>query len=41
MDGQIMVLRLRSYKYQYDCNPFSADGTPTGTHKYAIKRMVP
>jgi peptidoglycan/xylan/chitin deacetylase (PgdA/CDA1 family) len=29
--------RTQSYKYQYDCNPFSADGTPTRTHKYAIK----
>jgi hypothetical protein len=29
--------RTQSYKYQYDCNPFSADGTPTRTNKYAIK----
>lgn len=29
--------KTQSYKYQYDCNPFSADGTPTRTNKYAIK----
>jgi len=29
--------RTQSYKYQYDCNPYLDDGTPTRTHKYAIK----
>ncbi len=29
--------KTQSYKYQYDCNPFFADGTPTRTNKYAIK----
>lgn len=29
--------KTQSYKYQYDCNPFTADGTPTRTNKLAIK----
>jgi hypothetical protein len=29
--------KTQSYKYQYDCNPFTADGTPTRTHKYTIR----
>jgi peptidoglycan/xylan/chitin deacetylase (PgdA/CDA1 family) len=29
--------KTQSYKYQYDCNPFSADGTPTRTNKYSIR----
>jgi hypothetical protein len=29
--------KTQSYKYQYDCNPFNADGTPTRTNKYAIR----
>ena len=36
-DGWQHGFKTRSYKYQYDCNPFSADGTPTRTHKYAIR----
>lgn len=29
--------KTQSYKYQYDCAPFAADGTLTRTHKYAIR----
>ena len=29
--------KTQSYKYQYDCNPFTADGAPTRTNKFAIK----
>ena len=29
--------KTQSYKYQYNCNPFNADGTPTRTNKYAIR----
>jgi len=29
--------KTQSYKYQHDCNPFSADGTPTRTNKYSIR----
>jgi hypothetical protein len=29
--------KTQSYKYQQDCNPFSADGTPTRTNKYSIR----
>ena len=29
--------KTKSYKYQYDCNPYSDQGIPTRTHKYAIK----
>lgn len=29
--------KTQSYKYQYDCNPYSDDGTPTRTHKLAIR----
>lgn len=29
--------KTQSYKYQYDCNPFNADGTPTRTNKYSIR----
>ena len=36
-DGWQHGFKTRSYKNQYDCNPFSADGTPTRTHKYAIR----
>lgn len=36
-DGWQYGFKTRSYKNQQDCNPFSADGTPTRTHKYAIK----
>jgi hypothetical protein len=36
-DGWQHGFKTKSYKYQYDCNPFSADATPTRTHKYAIR----
>lgn len=29
--------KTRSYKYQYDCNPYTTEGNPTRTNKYAIK----
>jgi hypothetical protein len=29
--------KTKSYKYQYDCNPFSADGTPTRTNKLTMR----
>jgi hypothetical protein len=29
--------KTKSYKYQYDCAPFSDQGIPTRTHKYAIR----
>jgi len=29
--------KTQSYKYQYDCNPFTADGKLTRTHKYAMR----
>jgi hypothetical protein len=29
--------KTQSYKYQHDCNPFAADGTPTRTNKYSIR----
>ncbi|MDW0120736.1 MAG: polysaccharide deacetylase family protein [Nitrososphaeraceae archaeon] len=29
--------KTRSYKYQEDCNPYSDEGIPTRTHKYAIR----
>jgi peptidoglycan/xylan/chitin deacetylase (PgdA/CDA1 family) len=29
--------KTQSYKYQYDCNPFTADGSPTRTNKYSIR----
>ena len=29
--------KTRSYKYQKDCNPYSEEGLPTRTHKYAIR----
>jgi peptidoglycan/xylan/chitin deacetylase (PgdA/CDA1 family) len=32
--------KTKSYKYQYDCNPYSDDGTPTRTNKFAIKEWT-
>jgi peptidoglycan/xylan/chitin deacetylase (PgdA/CDA1 family) len=32
--------KTKGYKYQYDCNPYSVDGTPTRTHKLAIKEWT-
>ena len=29
--------KTKSYKYQYDCNPYTDQGIPTRTHKYAIR----
>jgi hypothetical protein len=29
--------KTQSYKYQYDCNPFTADGAPTRTNKLAMR----
>jgi hypothetical protein len=31
------AFKTQSYKYQYNCNPLSADGKLTRTHKYAIR----
>lgn len=36
-DGWERGYKTKSYKYQYDCKPLLDDGTPTRTHKYAIK----
>jgi peptidoglycan/xylan/chitin deacetylase (PgdA/CDA1 family) len=37
-DGWINYgFKTRSYKYQYDCNPYTTEGIPTRTNKYAIK----
>ncbi len=29
--------KTQSYKYQYDCNPFTADGAPTRTNKLSMR----
>jgi len=29
--------KTKSYKNQYDCNPYTDQGVPTRTHKYAIR----